>query len=92
MSTKSGKLESLFKHRINRAIKEKEEKRKRKLGDGKKEKIKKNLRSLSFYTVFDCIRDFERLKMVACPKTNFFAMWRRFVNAMPENPVRGSDQ
>ena len=46
-----------FKYRINRAIKQKE---KRKRGDGKKEKIKKNkknLHSLGFYIVFDCIRD-----------------------------------
>ena len=93
-STESRKQESFFKYRINLAIKQKEnKKKKRKRGDGKKKKIKKkNLHSPDFYIIFDCIRNFERLKMVACPKTYFFAILRRFANAMPENPLHASGQ
>ena len=84
LSTKSRKLESFFKHRINRDIKEKE-KKKEKARRIKKEKIKKtNLCSLGFYVVFDCIRHFKRLKMVPFPKTYFFAILKRFAKAMPE--------
>ena len=53
---------------------------------------KKNLRSLGFYIVFYCMRDFESLKMVACLKTYFFAILRRFANAMPENSLHASGQ
>ena len=72
---------------ISKKTKRKQEKARRR----KKEKIKKkNLCSLGFYKVFDCIRDFKRLKQVPCPKTYFFAILRRFANAMPENPLHAS--
>ena len=78
---------------ISLSNKKKTKKKKRKRGDGKKKKIKKkNLHSPDFYIIFDCIRNFERLKMVACPKTYFFAILRRFANAMPENPLHASGQ
>ena len=48
-----------FKYRINRAIKQKEKKKKEKARRWKegKDKKKKNLHSIGFYIVFDCIRD-----------------------------------
>ena len=81
-----------FKYTINRAIKQKGEKKKkaRRWKEGKDKK--RNLYGLGFYIIFDCIRDFERLKMVLCPKTYFFAILRRFANAMPENPLHASGQ
>ena len=90
MSTKSRKPESFFKRRINRDIKENEKKTRESEEKKEGKDNKKNLCSLGFYIVFDCIRDFKRLKQVPCPKTYFFAILRRFANAMPENPLHAS--
>ena len=69
--------------------KRKKRKKKRKQGDGKKEKIKKEFsQSWFLHNFWLCIRDFERLKMVAY----FFTILRRFENAMPENPFHASGQ
>ena len=46
---------SLFSSTESIALSKKKEKKR---GDGKKEKIKKNLRSLGFYKVFDCMTGF----------------------------------
>ena len=63
------KLESFFKPRINRPVK------KRKRGDGKEEMIKKESMQSYFLARFDCLRDFERLKMVACPLRRIYLLF-----------------
>ena len=62
MSSKSGKL-SLFSRTESIAPSKKKKRKSEKMERRKKQK--RNLSSLSFYLVFDCWRNFERLKMVA---------------------------